>query len=265
MRKAAVAGQFYPFEGEEIKKEVKKYMAEARTFSGNIIAGIAPHAGYIYSGKTAGYLYKSLEGKKYSTVVIIGPNHTGLGPGISIYPGGGWETPLGAARVDEKLAGKINFEETMLDETAHTYEHSVEVQIPFLQIALQNPKIIPICVLDQRKEEMVKLGKRLAETLGRGDLVIASTDFSHHVSYKTAYANDMLAIAKIKKLDVDGLYDVVEKENISMCGFGPVAAAIAFARARGAKKGELLHYSTSGDVTGDFSGVVGYGAIALGD
>jgi AmmeMemoRadiSam system protein B len=216
----------------------------------------------MYSGPTAAYAYKALaEDRKPETAVIIGPNHTGIGPGISVFPEGEWLTPLGSASIDGRLARKIGFP----DESAHACEHSAEVQVPFLQFLYGDIKIVPVCMLDQQPEASAALGKALAKALDpKKHVVIASTDFSHYVPYDRAYANDARAIAAIKKLDAAGLYDAVGRYDISMCGYGPVAAATAYAKAAGAKKGELLKYATSGDVSGDSRAVVGYAAMALG-
>lgn len=269
VREPAVAGQFYPLGKEELSAEIGRCFS----FSGkpgpckhtnHILSIISPHAGYVYSGGVAAFSYKALaEDRKFETAVIIGPNHTGIGAGVSVYTKGEWESPLGKARIDEKLAGGLakKFSD---NSSAHNYEHSAEVQVPFVQHLSKEAKIVPVCVLDQELETMVKLGKALAELLdSRKHIVIASTDFSHYVPYDEAYANDIRAINAIKKLDEKALYETVAKYGISMCGPGGVAAAIVYAKEKGAKEGELLKYATSGDVTGDRGQVVGYGALAL--
>jgi len=268
-REPAVAGQFYSFDRDSLEKEVKKAFAlsgepKKSERTGRILAAVCPHAGYMYSGSVAAYSYKAIgEDSNPKTFVIIGPNHGGMGPAISVYPSGEWETPLGRIEVDTELAGRIAAGKFELDETAHIYEHSIEVQLPFIQHLFKEFKIVPICVMDQRLSLMKELGSRLAEVLGDGDIVIASTDFSHYVPNNIAYSNDMRAIEAIKSLDEDKLFEEIGKHDISMCGYGGVAAAIAYAKLRGAKEGQLLKYMTSGDITGDKNAVVGYASLVL--
>ncbi|MFH0986566.1 MAG: MEMO1 family protein, partial [Candidatus Micrarchaeota archaeon] len=276
MREPAVAGQFYSLEKNALVSEIEscfslcgkpKKMGEKKF----IAAAVVPHAGYTYSGRTAAYTYRALADNRPAneTFVIIGPNHSGDGPGISVFPEGKWKTPLGSVEIDNKLASKIADNLFVADTSAHIYEHSAEVQVPFLQYVYgiskksrKKFKILPVCVMDQSQKSMAALGKKLAQVLDPvKHVVIASTDFSHYVPYDRAYRNDMTAIGCIAGLDSRGLYSAIKSENISMCGPGPVAATIEYARAVGAKKAELLKYMTSGDITGDKSQVVGYGAL----
>ena len=262
VREPFFAGQFYPYDKNTLLEQLKKLFLDAKINVKQAVSGVAPHAGYVYSGPTAAYLYKSLQDMKPETVVIIGPDHTGQGAGVDVCAKGTWKTPLGTVDVDEELAGKIKGTVSNLE----IPEHSVEVQLPFLQYAFSEHtfKIVPIHVLDQNVETMKALGKSLAETLdAKKHLVIASTDFSHYVPQKQAYENDFRAIAAIKELDVEKLYSIIKEFNISMCGYGPVAAAMTYAKSAGAKSGELLKYATSGDVTGDVNAVVGYGALGF--
>jgi len=263
VRIPAVAGQFYPSEKKELEKEIEKMFEKAKVTNKKAIAAISPHAGYYYSGGVAAYSYSALKNIKPETIAIIGPNHTGFGFGVSIGKKEEWETPLGVVKVDTKKAYDIAKENFVIDSSAHAYEHSIEVQIPFLQKTFKEFKILPICVMDQRKETMIKLGNTLNKVLGKKDIIVASTDFSHYVPYSEAYKNDLKAIKKIEELDINGLYEAIRKNNISMCGYGCVAAAIQFAKKRGAKKAELLKYATSGDVTGDKAQVVGYASIII--
>jgi len=261
-REPVFAGQFYPYDKESLNRQLEKFFSGAEVKPKKAIAGIAPHAGYVYSGPVAAHFYKSIQKTQYETIVIIGPNHTGFGPDVGVYPEGTWETPLGNVSVDAELAKKIDAEQS---EDAHASEHSLEVQLPFLQFALKTGfKVVPICVMDQSIGVMTKLGENLAKVLDKNKhLVIASTDFSHYVQQKTALENDLHAIDAIKKLDTKDLYETIQKYNVSMCGYGPVAATMTYAKKAGSKSGELLKYATSGDVTGDFRQVVGYGALAF--
>lgn len=274
LRSPAAAGQFYPDSKKELSSQLKSFfeLPVSCENKGKILAAVSPHAGYAYSGAIASYAYRELKkDRKIETAAIIGPNHTGIGPDISIFPEGTWETPLGEVMVDEKLAKKIAGKPVMdaagnmftLDETAHEAEHSVEVQVPFLQYLFGEVKIVPICMMDQSFETSVALGKRIADVAGGETVVIASSDFSHYIPYEQAYGRDGKAIEAIKKLDEKLLFDYVSKYDISMCGPGCVAAAITYAKEKGAKEGRLLRYATSGDVVEDKKAVVGYAAFSL--
>ena len=252
-REPAVAGSFYPFEKTVLQNQINKFLL-VETEKMKVKAGIVPHAGYVYSGQTASHFYKTIKGQNYKNVVIIGPNHTSYGSPISIYPKGEFETPLGKVEVNETLASKLYGE---LDKIAHIQEHSIEVQIPFLQTVLKDFKIVPICIANQSKEEMIKFADSLKKNLTEDDLVIASSDFSHYVSQKTAMKNDHKLIDSILKQDLNSFYKKV-KEDHSACGFGAIAAAMQYA---GNSKTKLLKYDTSATASGDFNQVVGYASI----
>ena len=266
-REPAVAGQFYPFSKSELSAQLKSFFALPIPCENKkkIIAAISPHAGYVYSGPIASYTYRELKkDNEFSCAIIIGPNHTGYGPGVSIFPNGSWKTPLGEVKVDEKIAKKISNQEFVLDESAHEFEHSIEVQIPFLQYLFKKIKIVPICLLDQSINTSIALGNRLAEVIkDEKTIVIASTDFSHYIPYAEAYARDYKAMEAIKNLDEKLLFENIEKYKISMCGPGGVAAAIVYSKKKGAKQGKILKYGTSGDIIEDKSTVVGYGSLIL--
>jgi AmmeMemoRadiSam system protein B len=263
-REPAVAGQFYSYDKDVLKNELKKFFnSTGASKTGDALSIVCPHAGYMYSGAVAAYSYNAIKKQGVKTAIILGPNHGGMGAPVSIYPAGEWETPLGKMDIDSKIAEEISGDKFALDESAHIYEHSIEVQLPFLQYLFKDIKIVPICIMDQRLAIMKELGEKLANTL-RGDcIVIASTDFSHYIPNEKAYEKDLKAIDAIKKLDENHLLKIVRDDGLSMCGYGPVAAAIIYSRLKGATKGELLKYMTSGDVTGDKSSVVGYGSLAL--
>jgi AmmeMemoRadiSam system protein B len=270
MREPAVAGQFYPAMKKELLAEIKKCFSvpgepSKTTGENKVTAAVCPHAGYVYSGSTAAFSYKAIkEDKTPKTVVIIGPNHSGIGPGVSVYPDDFWSTPLGEVEVDSQLAGEIADDVFLLDKSAHEFEHSVEVQIPFLQYLYDGFRVVPICVMDQTISTMRSLGEKLAKVLSpKEDLVIASSDFSHYIAKDAAYKRDMMAVKAITKLDEKELYDSIEKYDISMCGPGAVIAAMVYSRKAGVREGKLLKYQTSGDVTGDTNAVVGYGSIVF--
>ncbi len=231
------------------------------------ISVISPHAGYVYSGKVAGSVFSSVALPE--NFIILGPNHQDVSTSISIMKQGVWETPLGNVSINHNLAELIMTQSESIreNEKSHSQEHSLEVQVPFLQYLQRNISFVPISVAYYAYyEELEELGKAIALAIrqyGRNVLIIASTDMSHYVSQEIARELDFLAIEKILKLDARGLYDVVKREKISMCGFQPTAATIIASKELKAKKADLIKYQTSGDVSGDFQKVVGYAGIRI--
>ncbi|BES82487.1 AmmeMemoRadiSam system protein B [Pyrodictium abyssi] len=279
-RLPAVAGMFYEADAEALKAQIEWAFRhplgpgklpvvsdERQPLSKGFVV---PHAGYMYSGPIAAnsYFQMAAEGPA-ETYVIIGPNHTGLGEIVSVYPGGAWVTPLGEVEVDTELARAIVGASSFAapDEKAHLYEHSVEVQVPFLQYMFGDRfRIVPIVVYEQTPEIAEDLGKAIleaAEKTGRDIVVIASSDFTHYEPHDVAVAKDKLAIEAILELDPLKLYQTIQKHSISMCGPGPVMAMLYYARGAGASSAKLLRYATSGDVAGDKSSVVGYASIQV--
>lgn len=231
------------------------------------VALISPHAGYMYSGPVAatGFHYIAKEGQP-DTVIIIGPNHTGYGSGASVIVEGVWRTPLGDISINTQLASAIqrNAQYLDIDPIAHRYEHSIEVQLPFLQYVYDQIQLVPICMQMQDLEVSSDIGRAIADEIdGLNVLIIASTDFSHYEPQPIAIQKDDKAIMAITQLDEEALQNVIQTNNISMCGYGPVSATIVAAKLLGATKGRLLQYKTSGDISEDFSQVVGYASIAL--
>lgn len=231
------------------------------------VALISPHAGYMYSGPVAatGFHYVATEGQP-DTIIIIGPNHTGYGSGASIIVEGEWRTPLGDIPINAGLASTIqrNSRYLDIDPIAHRYEHSIEVQLPFLQYMYKQIQLVPICMQMQDLVVSDDVGNAIADAVeGLNVLVIASTDFSHYEPHPIAMQKDEKAIMTITQLDHETLQNVIQTYNISMCGYGPVSAAIIAGKRLGATKGRLLQYKTSGDISGDYSQVVGYASIAL--
>jgi len=277
IRRPSVAGTFYEGSSEGLKKQISwcflHKIGPGALPTGSItdkrssIGLISPHAGYIYSGPIAahGYYYISKEPTP-EIIVIIGPNHTGMGAGISVWGGGKWITPLGEVEIDLELAKELAREGIAeIDESAHLYEHSIEVQIPFLQFIYKEKfKILPICMLLQDYETSFELGMSLSKILrGRSSLIIASTDFSHYVPYSEAYKKDALAGECILKMDAKALSEVIIKEDISMCGPGPVMTTIVAAKELGTSECKRLCYATSGDTSGYKNEVVGYGCYIM--
>jgi len=277
-RYPAVAGTFYEYEPEKLKEQIKwafthklgpgelpKPSKERKKIT---LGVIVPHAGYMYSGPIAAHSYYRLaEEGVPETVILIGPNHTGFGTAVSIMTKGSWITPLGEVEIDEEFADAIVKRSSIAapDERAHAYEHSLEVQLPFLQFIYESKfKIVPITLMLQTPEVAKDLAKSIHEvwnTLERDIIVIATTDFTHYEPHSIATRKDKLAIEKIVNLDSEGLYKVVEEYNISMCGPGAAMTLIELAKLRDAKNVVLLAYATSGDITRDKSAVVGYASI----
>ena len=258
-----VAGKFYPEQADSLKSLIESYI-EPSEEKVKISGIIVPHAGYVYSGKTAGSVYSKIIIP--DVVVILGPNHTGMGASTSIYPEGLWRTPLGSLAVNSKIAMKIislsNYASP--DKLAHLSEHSIEVQLPFIQTFNPKASIIPISMGDYSLTTIQDLINAIDNsTQGEDVLFIASSDFSHYEPEYTAKARDKMAIEEIKKMNWTGLWQVVQDKEISICGLGPISVVIELAKRRGAKSAKLLAYTNSGVVSHDFSNVVTYAGIAF--
>ncbi len=266
-RQAAVAGRFYPEGREELWQELEEFFSGLKLKQNSRLI-ISPHAGYTYSGRLAALAFSRLA--KAESYVLLGPNHTGFGSPVSITEAKQWETPLGRLQVDRELAEKIVEEiNAEFDESAHLQEHSLEVQLPFLQFlqekiggTAKNAKIVPITLAEQSQGELETLGK-LIGNLEKKTSVIISSDFTHYEPAEQAREKDLKAIAFLEKMDSTGFYEYVLNNKISVCGAGAIVAGIGFGKEIGLKKGELLNYANSGDVTGEEESVVGYAAIAF--
>ena len=236
----------------------------------SIVGLLCPHAGYMYSGPVAAHSYYALaEDGKPKTIVILGPNHHGLGSGVSIMVEGVWRTPFADVQINSQIAKDIQAESKYIDidEQAHLYEHSIELQLPFLQYILgEDFDFIPISMMLQDFEVSIDVGKAIGKVLKNrrvDSIIIASSDLTHYEPQKIAEKKDLMVIESIKKLDEKELYSNVEGYNISMCGVGPTIAMLTASKILGAKKAKLLKYATSGDVIGDRSSVVGYCAMSV--
>jgi AmmeMemoRadiSam system protein B len=271
-RKAAVAGAFYPGSAGELKRQLGGLIdLEADKISAKAV--ISPHAGYIYSGPVAGAVFSSVVVP--DCAVILAPSHRPIRPVFALMDEGSWETPLGLVPVERDLAAAIQKAGrfAVVDPSAHEKEHSLEVQLPFLQFLNPRISIVPIAVSYLASyEQLEDLGRAVAAGIrdlnlvgaaGRDVLIVASTDMSHYLSRREAETQDFIAIRKILALDPRGLFDVVKAEDISMCGFQPTAAALVAAKELGAAKAELVMYATSGDRTGDDREVVGYAGLRI--
>lgn len=278
VRRPAVAGFFYPAGPSALLRSLKETFSRAgyaeipqASESGprSIRGAMCPHAGYVYSGHVAAAAYaKMAEDGVPDVFVLVGPNHTGLGEAISVYPEGSWETPLGRIPVDSELAAEIQESCPLarFDQLAHLKEHSLEVQLPFIQAVFGEVKIVPIAMLDQSPGAATSLGSAIASacsSLGRDCVVIASSDMSHYEPAEVAERKDKRALEAIISMDVGALYEAISALNISMCGYGPAAAMLVASRLMGAERAELLTYTHSGETTGDYSAVVGYASVVV--
>ncbi len=277
-RLPAVAGTFYEADPQALRAQIEwafthelgpgsvpSPSAERKKSS---IGFVSPHAGYMYSGPIAAHVYYhvALEGPA-ETYIIIGPNHTGLGTLVSVMIRGVWVTPLGEVEIDEQLAKRIVELSELADpdEKAHVLEHSVEVQIPFIQYFFGSKfKIVPIVMYDQSPraaEDLAKAIHKAVTETGRDIVLIASSDFTHYEPHEAAVKKDTMAIQAILGMDPERFYNTVTSYNISVCGPGPIMTVMYYARMLGTTRAELLKYATSGDVSGEKSAVVGYAAI----
>jgi AmmeMemoRadiSam system protein B len=272
-RKPAVSGMFYAGTARELEEQIEwcyKHElgpgAVPRVNSKGlreIVAIVVPHAGYYYSGPVAAHAYNELADDGVpDTAVILGPNHTGYGYPVSVWVGAVWNTPFGEVEINEALARRLLGEVIEADETAHIHEHSIEVQLPWLQHLYESVRIVPIAMLAQDIETARAVGKAISR-LDDNLIVIASSDFTHYEPHNIAMEKDGSVIEAIVNLDEEELYERCERLNCTMCGYGPVASAIVAAKEMEAKRVSLLKYATSGDTSGDFSQVVGYGSIVI--
>ena len=273
IRQPAVAGHFYQGSPSALRDQVKRFLVP-ETKKVKALGIVSPHAGLVYSGSVAGAVYSRIE--LPGTFVLIGPNHTGLGAPVSLMARGSWETPLGTVRINDDLAEAVLSKSRRIhdDTMAHLQEHSLEVQLPFIQYLKRNFTIVPIQMMDTRLETCIEVGNavanaiadcelRIADFKEKRTLIVASSDMSHYVSAETAKKKDHAAIKRILDLDAQGLYHTVRDEGISMCGYGPVVAMLTACKVLGATKADLVKYTNSGDVSGDYDQVVGYAGIVV--
>jgi len=265
IRKPAVAGTFYPASRWELERFVSGAMATDQARQ-KAVAVVSPHAGYVYSGRTAGAVFGRVVVP--DTVVVLGPNHRGWGPPCALADHDAWETPLGEIPVDGDFSRRLLSRTSLLepDAAAFVAEHSLEVQVPFIQHANPDARLVAICLSGPPDDPAyAEIGRALAAAVkesGRDVLIVASSDMSHYEPRQTAERKDRAALEAIIALDERRLVERVMTLDISMCGFGPVLVAIAAAKLLGATRGELVQYATSGDVTGDDE-VVGYAGVMI--
>ncbi len=265
-REPAVAGYFYSNNAEDLKLDLSQLISHSKEKL-KVKGLVAPHAGYMYSGWVAGKTYGAILPPEVA--IIIGPNHTGLGKRIAIFNGDSFITPLGEVHIDKELVENLIHSVSILspDIMAHLHEHSIEVQIPFLQYLNPDIKIVPICLGWLSLEEIIILGKGIAESIKKRPdkyiIIIASSDFSHYVHHNIAKEKDMKAIKEILNLSEEKFLKLVEEENLSICGYIPIAVVINACKNLGAVNAKLIDYMTSGDVIKDYSSVVGYGGVII--
>jgi MEMO1 family protein len=267
IRTPAVAGSFYPDDPVELEEMVARCFSSGSGVSPRpVVALLAPHAGLVYSGRVAGATYARV--LVPDRVLLIGPNHTGLGASLSVWDGGDWEMPGGVIKVDSELCASLRKQCPLLtpDRAAHFREHSLEVHLPFLKARQQQVRIAPVVVGTSRLEDLLRLGKAMAESIRRSPgpvLIVISSDMTHYESAAAAARKDRLALEEMKRVDPEGLHRVVRESGISMCGYAPAVAALFAARELGALSGTLILYSHSGEVSGDCDSVVGYAGMVF--
>lgn len=267
VRRPVVAGRFYPADPAELRREVAGYLAGADpSLTGPALLAMVPHAGYVYSGAVAG---RALGAAALpDTVLLLGPNHTGRGQRLAVWPGGAWEIPGGAVPVDAELARALCAADDRLvpDVQAHVGEHSLEVVLPFLWVKNPATRIVPVAVSEPDPRVLAAVGAAMAGVLG--DIpervgIVVSSDMSHYVPREAARERDALALTRVLDLDPLGLWDVVRREGITMCGVLPMALGLFIAKALGAREAVMAAYATSGEVTGDMEQVVGYAGVIV--
>jgi MEMO1 family protein len=293
-RRAAVAGSWYPGQQRRLAADVERYVAGADVDPlPQVRAVVAPHAGLMYSGSVAAFSYKAAGGTRFGTIVMVGPSHHVAFRGVSIWPRGAWETPLGAVAVNERLAEAIAAGAPSLiveRADAHGREHALEMQMPFVAHLWPGARIVPLVMGQQSRETAFALGDAIARAVAasvpvparddRGTertaddgsaedpppsevLIVASSDLSHFEDAQTASAMDAVVIRKVEAFDPEGLMTALEYEPRHACGGGPIVSVLHAARTLGATRARLLRYADSGDVSGDKSSVVGYMAAAI--
>jgi AmmeMemoRadiSam system protein B len=278
VRRPTQAGAFYEGTPDALKRQIEKCFTDklgpgklpevAKTYPSKVIGLICPHAGYMYSGPVAAHAYYELAVDGTPKVVfLLGPNHTGVGSGLAVMNDGVWRTPLGDVEVDRDTANEIVRESRVvdIDDSAHKDEHSIEVQLPFLQYLYGSTfKIVPICFLMQDLPSAREVGQAVAKAaLDKKAIIIASSDMTHYEPQESAERKDKKALEAVEAMDEVRFQSAIETYNITACGHGPIAALITAAKVLGGTEAKLLCYETSGDVIGDRSSVVGYAAVSF--
>lgn len=272
MRYPHVAGSFYSGDAGKLRREVESFLKQANVkLEGELLSAVAPHAGYLYSGQIAAYTFKAISQSFQSppVFVLVGPNHTGAGAGVSVSKKD-WVTPLGTAKNDIEFGAEIAKQSRLIsfDESAHEFEHSLEVQLPFLQTVYHSKgfSFVPITVMNQDYAHAHAIAKAIFEAekkLKRPAFLLASSDFTHYEQAASAKRKDSLALKEAENLNAKKFVETIQANRISVCGFAPIASAIEYAKLKGASRAQVLKYGDSGDITGDSSSVVAYCSMAF--
>ncbi len=271
IREPAVGGSFYPGNADVLKADIEGYLKKvpAQELSGTIYGIISPHAGYMYSGQAAAYGYRTVMGRHYDTVIIVAPSHRSFFVGAAVQARGGYRTALGVVPVDEELARKLvdRDGEVHEDVRVHAGEHSIEVQIPFLQSVLENFKIVPLILGSSQdpesSDQLADVIYDCIEDSGKKYLIVGSTDLSHYYPYDLAVELDRAAVELMEKFDIDGLSRELVRGKYEACGAGAIITTMKVCRQLGATQSKVLNYVNSGDVTGDMGSVVGYASCVF--
>ncbi len=273
VRTPAVSGTFYPDDEKELKNLIHDCFihpigpGKIPTADSNrkIYGVICPHAGFVYSGPVACHSFYAISSSTSNLVIMVGPNHYGIGQNVASMIDAGWKTPLGLVEIDSESALELREDLDIMefDSFSHSKEHSIEVQVPMLQETFSREmKILPISLINQEQKIATQVGTAIAKIAEKKDaLLIGSSDFTHYEENEFAHRQDLALIEPILKLDVDEFYKVLYERKVTACGFGAIAASMIASKELGATEGKLLKYATSGDVSGDKSSVVGYASI----
>lgn len=269
-RPPAVAGAFYPADATDLRRDVDRYLAgvpASPATTGRLLGLLVPHAGYVYSGPTAAHSYARLIGREIRTVILIGPSHKAPVVGAALYAAGAWDTPLGRVKINESMARSLvsDQDQVTIDPTAFSQEHSLEVQLPFLQRTLKEFTIVPILVGQPTRASYSFLADRIATILRRDEkaLLVISTDLSHYYARPAAGAKDRPALDALQRMALAEFEQLLQSRKSELCGDGAVLYGLAAARGAGATFGRLYRYADSGDASGDVKRVVGYGAMGF--
>ncbi len=262
VRPATVAGYFYPADPVKLSKDISLMLERNKPkhrFK-KIFGIVSPHAGYVYSGSTAAHAYNLVKGLNYKRVIVISPSHSEYFPGVCVFEGDAYETPLGILEVDKEFSEKLTKNNSIIFSgfEGHRKEHALEVQLPFLQSVLNDFKIVPVVMGDQTKSIVDALANRLAEVADEETLIVASSDMSHFHSKSGADKLDSIVEKRINSFDFENLQKDIDLRNCEACGGGPIIALLKSAALKNIKHSTVLHRSDSGDITGDSDGVVGY-------
>ncbi len=268
IRKSAIAGSWYPGNPTVLRRNVIDFFRQVPEYriDGRVVALVVPHAGYVYSGQVAAHAYKQIQGQAYDAVIVIGPSHRVPFRGVSAYGSGGYETPLGVVPIDNRLADQIMAGSPVVHESPqmHAEEHSIEIQLPFLQEAIGNFSFVPLLMGSQDRRTCEELSAAIFSAVGgRNILLVGSSDLSHFHGYDRAVSLDAVALGYLDKMQPDAFLKDLENRAFEACGGGPAAVAMMAAEKLGAHKSKLLKYANSGDVTGDRHSVVGYASAVF--